>query len=74
MWLVKQLLIALDQCFNVLFGSGWADETLSAYFYRTKHWMEPIVDHIFFWQDRHCYNSYMSERNRMQMPAEYRSC
>lgn len=67
---MRQILIAVDQLLNTLLG-GWADETLSARAWRGG-WHRPI-DTIFFWQRQHCYNSYLSERNRAQMPPEYRS-
>lgn len=75
---VKQVLIALDQTLNAIAG-GWADETLSARSYRNsrdghKNWVtaRKVIDRIFFWQPNHCYQSYMSEVDRSQLPAEYR--
>jgi hypothetical protein len=69
---VKQFLIAIDQLFNVLIGSGWADETLSAWVWRTKHWSRPWIDCLFFWDKNHCEESYKSELERQQLPPEYR--
>ena len=65
-----QVLIAIDQLFNALLG-GYADETLSARAFRTSHWLEPVIDALFFWQDRHCYFSYLAEKQRKQLPKEY---
>lgn len=67
-----QFLLALDQIFNVLIGSGWADETLSAYAHRKRGWRRRVINAIFFWQDDHCEISYLAEVNRKQMPSEYR--
>ena len=74
----KQILIALDQLFNTLAG-GYADETLSARIYRRRHaswWWDflyRLVNALFFWQDNHCLDSYMSELNRRHLPHAYRS-
>lgn len=68
-WL--QVLIALDQLLNALLG-GWADETLSARAHRQSDWRRGVINAIFCWQDDHCAQSYWSERNRQQLPAEYR--
>lgn len=68
-----QLLIGIDQAVNVLIGSGWADETISAYAHRVGGWRRSAINAIFFWQDDHCAASYWSERNRKQLPAEYRT-
>lgn len=75
---VMQVLIALDQTLNAIAG-GWADETLSARTFRNsrdghRKWvvLHKVIDHIFFWQPYHCYQAYMSEIDRSQMPAEYR--
>lgn len=69
----KQFLIAVDQVFNVLIGSGWADETLSAYSWRIRskrNWQYKLVDALFYkW---HCLESYKSELDRQQLPPEYR--
>lgn len=70
----KQFLIAVDQVFNTLLG-GMADETLSARAYRQrdKHpWRMKIIDSLFFWEDGHCYKSWLSEVERRQLPSAYR--
>lgn len=72
-----QILIAIDQLFNALF-SGWADETISARAYRcstkSKKWYYAMkfINGIFFWQNHHCRGAYAQEKDRWQLPAEYR--
>ena len=72
-----QTLIAIDQLINAIFG-GWADETISARAYRlhakkTRWYITMrIIDAIFFWQPRHCRQSYVAEQERRQLPPEYR--
>lgn len=70
-FILFQLLVWADQGFNVIAG-GYADETLSARAYREQLKAEKYIDTLFFWQDRHCYNAYLSEMNRKQLPLEYR--
>jgi hypothetical protein len=70
---VIQFLIAIDQVFNVLIGSGWADETLSAFAHRKGGWRRKFINSLFFWQQDHCAESYNSEKLRKQLPPEYRS-
>lgn len=67
----KQIAIAFDQLANALLG-GMADETLSARAHRTGSAWEPLIDALFFWQSDHCFESYMSEKARKQLPQEYR--
>ncbi len=67
---MKQFLIAIDQTLNTLFGSGWADETLSAYFWRTKR--QGWIKFLNLFETDHCQKSYESEQARMQLPPEYR--
>lgn len=73
---IEQILIGFDQSINTFFG-GMADETLSARAYRkrlkSKSWNSfgKVINRIFFWQENHCYESYLSERNRKQLPGEY---
>ena len=71
-----QVALALDQLFNTLLG-GLADETLSARAYRQRHkkrWtiVMKVLDSLFFWQDDHCLNAYVSEVIRAHLPNEYR--
>ena len=73
---LKQIALGFDQLANTLIG-GMADETLSARAYRnknkSKNWkvFHDFVNRLFFWQADHCYESYLSERARNQLPAEY---
>ena len=67
---LKQVAIAIDQLFNTLLG-GMADETLSARAHRTGSAWEPVIDALFFWQDDHCFQSYISEKERKQLPGAY---
>lgn len=78
---VWQLLLAIDQLLNVLLF-GWADETLSSRAYR----MSMRTDGIFGWRWRvcatlinglffdrnHCHDAYLSERDNLQLPPEFR--
>jgi len=70
-----QAAIAFDQLLNTLLG-GWADETLSARMWRHRAlplWQEArwLVDKLFFWQPNHCYQSFVSELQRKQLPEDY---
>ena len=64
-----QILVALDQLLNALLG-GWCDETLSSRAWR-EGWSKPI-DLLFWWDTDHCFESYISERLRLQLPPEAR--
>jgi hypothetical protein len=71
-----QILVALDQLINAAAG-GYADETMSARCWRMRarrpySILRPIIDCMFFWQTDHCRSAYESERERSQLPAEYR--
>lgn len=75
-WLL-QVLISLDQVANAIL-LGRADETLSARAWRTEEqgkifgkFFRPIIDTIFFFDPLHCYNSYLSEIHRKQLPSHY---
>lgn len=71
---IKQVLLALDQLANTLLG-GMADETLSARAYRTREtnpWRMRVIDALFFWEDGHCYKSWLSEVERKHLPSAYR--
>lgn len=67
---LKQIAIAIYQLANTLLG-GMADETLSARAHRTGSAWEPFIDALFFWQIGHCFQSYISEKERKQLPTEY---
>lgn len=72
-----RLLIGIDQMINTLIG-GDPDETLSARAWRQrdskKRWMylQLFIDHIFFWQDDHCFHAYQEEFERSQMSDHYK--
>lgn len=72
----KNLLIAIDQLINALFG-GYCDETMSSRAWRwyekgIKKWPCILIDHLFFWESCHCYESYLSELERKQLPPDFR--
>lgn len=74
-----QFWVAFDQVLNTIFGTGWADETLSAGAYRTElkgafwgRFWRPLIDGLFFWQDEHCKESHRSEMERRQSHPEAR--
>ena len=74
-WL--NLAIAGDQLLNAAFR-GSPDETLSARAYRLsrdrgRHWPRRVIDALFFLQDAHCQQSYISELLRKQLPKQYRA-
>lgn len=75
---VQQVLIAVDQLINAIFG-GWCDETLSSRAWRMdragKPWgriTRPLIDSLFWFQREHCFNAYQEERKRLQSPPESR--
>lgn len=75
-------LIAFDQQLNTLLG-GHADETLSARAWRTEQKgrvlgtiLRPVIDTLayvvtFGRDNQHCFDSYMSEKLRRQLPPVY---
>jgi hypothetical protein len=68
---LNNVLIGLDQLGNAILG-GSPDETISARAYR-KHW--PIRMRLINWlfQDpNHCRDAFWSEKERNQLPKEYR--
>jgi len=75
-----QAAIAFDQFINCLvslfIGGGWADETISARMWRNRAmpwWREArwLVDKLFWGQPNHCYQSFVSELQRKQLPEDY---
>lgn len=71
------LAIALDQLANALL-LGSPDETLSSRAHRADvkgrlfgRIFRPLIDTLFFWQDRHCYQSYLAEVHRRQYPKHF---
>lgn len=72
----KAVLIAADQLVNAMLA-GWPDETLSSRAYRweqngVRSWPRRFIDRLFFWEQDHCYQSYISEREGRQLPPELR--
>lgn len=74
---ILQLLIWIDQGFNVLLG-GKADETLSSRAYRADRgnkrfgkFFRPMIDTLFFWEKDHCRMAYLAEINRKQLPENF---
>ena len=70
-------LIAQDQSLNALLG-GSPDETLSSRAYRTEQqnkvfgkFFRPLIDLIFFFDPLHCYESYIAESTRRQLPNNF---
>lgn len=73
------VLIALDQTLNCAIklsdGFGTPDEMLSARAYRLKDQhplLMKVIDGIFFWDKDHCYECYVIELYRHQLPSTYR--
>lgn len=74
-WL--NLAIAIDQAFNALFA-GSCDETLSSRAWRLQEergrkWPRILIDLLFFFDKNHCYESYLSEIERKQLPPQMRN-
>ena len=72
----KAVLIAADQLVNALLA-GWPDETLSSRAWRweqngVRSWPRRFLDRLFFWEQDHCYQAYISEREGRQLPPELR--
>ena len=79
MIIFKNFLIALDQAINCMISIGgeWGqpDEMLSARAYRkreTHPQYERWINRIFFWDRDHCRECYGIEKQKKQLPEEYR--
>lgn len=78
MWqYIKNILIALDQLLNTVFN-GMPDETLSARAWRLEQergrkWPRILIDLLLFFEKDHCYQSYLSEIERKQLPPSMRN-
>ena len=78
LWLL-QLLLAVDQLVNAVLG-GWADETISSRAWRlsgtARRWelARVLIEALFrlFGQRAHCFDAWVAERLRLQMPPELR--
>lgn len=72
---LMQNALAEDQAWNARLG-GMADETLSARAHRMhakgrRSWPRNLINSLFFWQEDHCFEAYMSEMQRKHLPADY---
>lgn len=72
---LDQTWVAFDQLFNVLTG-GWADETFSSRTWRCKQKypfkvLLHVINALAFNKD-HCYQAYVQERLRDDLPPELR--
>lgn len=77
-----QFVVWLDQGLGglvstVLKEKAYADLTLSANAYRwylsgKRLWPCVWIDRLFFWQEAHCYESYIYEIKRRHLPASMR--
>lgn len=71
------LLIAIDQLIGAgLFGIH-ADMTISAqawlwHITGKRSWPYKLIDALFFWQEGHCHDAYMSEVQGKQLPQGVR--
>lgn len=76
-------LISVDQFIfsTITLGYSSPDETLSAAAYRTEKkdkilgkLFRPCIDFLFILIEKdHCYNAYMAEIRRTQLPEEYKN-
>lgn len=78
MSVIKNVLIGLDQTLNCVIklddGWGFPDETLSARAWRLRNehpWLRASIDALFFWSPLHCFESWISEQERKQLPSGY---
>ncbi len=71
---ILNLLIAIDQLIYVIItlGKGCPDETMSAAAWRLEQAgkiqgkiFRPLIDWLFWFDKDHCYNSYLTEVNRV---------
>lgn len=77
---IRRVLIAVDQFANTLCG-GWPDETISSVCYRKSQekghygfkFLKIVLDLVLTPIDQdHCFQSYLAEMRREQLPMEYR--
>ena len=76
-----QALVALDQLANALLA-GWADETLSSRAHRCADYgrgkwrwvlLRRVINTLFFWELDHCFDAFIAEKERRQLPPEMRT-
>ena len=68
----KAILVAFDQLLAAII-TKYPDASLSAWAYvwardGKRRWVRRLIDGLFFWESKHCYNSYLSERTQKQYP------
>lgn len=75
---LTSVFVAIDQLLNALLG-GACDESLSSRAYRADRdgklfgrFFRPVIDTLFFWQQRHCYDAYLAELHRRQYSTNFR--
>lgn len=69
----SRIWVAISQLVNVVVFNGMPDEMLSARAFRENHkepWatMEVVLNCMFFWQEDHCYQCYLWEKERIDSP------
>lgn len=79
---LKNVAIGIDQLVNTFFG-GTPDETLSSRCFRLARinnqpssiaeFAMKQIDKLFFWQKNHCYNAFLTELARKQLPSVYQN-
>lgn len=74
---IKNLLIGIDQLANTIF-CGSPDETLSSRAWRLEQergrkWPRILIDLLLWFDKNHCYQSYLSEIERKQLPVSMRN-
>lgn len=76
---ILNILIAFDQfAFCIItIGGSYPDETLSSAAWRWEqedkkvgHILRPLIDKLFFFQEDHCFKSYLAEALRKQAPRD----
>jgi hypothetical protein len=77
-----QFIVWIDQGLGGLVSTllkelAFADLTLSANAWRwhvegTRSWPRKLIDALFWWQDAHCYSSYVYEITRRHLPESMR--
>lgn len=74
---LKNILVALTQLLNTVLG-GYPDESTSSRAHRQRRvklrWdvTRRLINMVFFWEQDHCRDAYLSEAAYRQMPPEFR--
>lgn len=58
---LERLWSAFSQMVNVVFLLGHPNESVSGRSHREGWWIEKWIDRLFFWQEAHCRQSYLSD-------------